>query len=126
MSESKIDRRTDADAKMDADRITRAAKRTDWAGSALEGRPSSSRVSPMTSRASGALRTLASPTTRRSAEVETPARADVGSPRLDPLPPHTGLRTRVEPQSAERYDAARTSPVGTYQRSKAPWVRGGS
>jgi hypothetical protein len=37
MSESKIDRRTEADAKMDDDRITRAAKRTDWAGSALEG-----------------------------------------------------------------------------------------
>jgi hypothetical protein len=37
MSDSKIDRRTDADAKMDDDRITRAAKRTDWAGSALEG-----------------------------------------------------------------------------------------
>ena len=37
MSGSRIDRRTDADAKIDDDRITRAAKRTDWAGSALDG-----------------------------------------------------------------------------------------
>jgi hypothetical protein len=37
MSDSKIDRRTDADEKLDDDRITRAAQRTDWAGSALAG-----------------------------------------------------------------------------------------
>jgi hypothetical protein len=35
MSDSKIDRRTDADAKEDDVLITRAAKRTDWAGTAL-------------------------------------------------------------------------------------------
>jgi hypothetical protein len=37
MSDRKIDRRTDADAREDDERITRAAKRTDWAGTALEG-----------------------------------------------------------------------------------------
>lgn len=37
MSDRRIDGRSDADAKLDDDRITRAAKRADWAGSALDG-----------------------------------------------------------------------------------------
>lgn len=37
MSDDEIDHRTDADAELDDERITRAAKRADWAGTALAG-----------------------------------------------------------------------------------------